>query len=85
MRFVEAYGGWQEHRLTQEAAARLLGVCERTACPVKAGVPALRGPLRRSAWTGSERAKSAGSKHPAQGIIVTFDPDKQAQRQKLEQ
>ena len=30
MRFREAYGGWQERRLTQEEAARLLGVCERT-------------------------------------------------------
>lgn len=30
MRFEEAYGGWQEGRLTQEEAARLLGVCERT-------------------------------------------------------
>lgn len=30
MRFDEAYGGWQERRLTQEAAARLLGVCDRT-------------------------------------------------------
>ena len=26
MRFEEAYGGWQERRLTQEEAARLLGV-----------------------------------------------------------
>ena len=30
MRFAEACGGWQERRLTQEAAARLPGVCERT-------------------------------------------------------
>jgi transposase len=30
MRFEEAYGGWQAGRLTQEEAARLLGVCERT-------------------------------------------------------
>ena len=30
MRFAEAYGGWQERRLSQEEAARLLGVCERT-------------------------------------------------------
>jgi transposase len=30
MRFEEAYGGWQNKRLTQEEAARLLGVCERT-------------------------------------------------------
>jgi transposase len=30
MRFEEAYGGWQTRRLTQEEAARLLGVCERT-------------------------------------------------------
>jgi len=30
MRFEEAYGGWQAGRLRQEAAARLLGVCERT-------------------------------------------------------
>ena len=30
MRFEEACGGWQERRLTQEEAARLLGVCERT-------------------------------------------------------
>lgn len=30
MRFEEAYTGWQERRLTQAGAARLLGVCERT-------------------------------------------------------
>jgi len=30
MRFEEAYGGWNTGRLTQEEAARLLGVCERT-------------------------------------------------------
>ena len=30
MRFEEAYTGWQEGRLTQEDAARLLGVCDRT-------------------------------------------------------
>ena len=30
MRFEEAYSGWQEGRLQQEEAARLLGVCERT-------------------------------------------------------
>jgi transposase len=30
MRFEEAYGGWQGRRLTQEEAARLLGVRERT-------------------------------------------------------
>jgi len=30
MRFDEAYTSWQDKRLTQEEAARLLGVCERT-------------------------------------------------------
>lgn len=30
MRFEEAYSGWRESRLTQEEAARLLGVHERT-------------------------------------------------------
>lgn len=30
MRFEEAYEGWQRGRLTQQKAARLLGVCERT-------------------------------------------------------
>lgn len=30
MRFEEAYGDWQEKRLTQGEAARLLGVCERS-------------------------------------------------------
>lgn len=30
MRFEEAYEGWQESRLTQGEAARLLGVCDRT-------------------------------------------------------
>ena len=29
-RFEEAFSGWTEKRLTQEEAARLLGVCERT-------------------------------------------------------
>jgi transposase len=30
MIFEKVYSGWQERRLTQEEAARLLGVCERT-------------------------------------------------------
>jgi len=30
MRFEEAYTGWTEKRLTQEEAARLLGVCDRS-------------------------------------------------------
>jgi transposase len=30
MRFEEAYSEWQSRCLTQEEAARLLGVCERT-------------------------------------------------------
>lgn len=30
MRFDEAYDGWRDRRLTQEEAAQLLGVCERT-------------------------------------------------------
>jgi len=30
MRFEEAYNGWNKGRLTQEEAARLLGVCDRT-------------------------------------------------------
>ena len=30
MRFEDAYEGWTEKRLTQEEAARLLGVCPRT-------------------------------------------------------
>ena len=30
MRFEEAYTGWQAGHLTQEDAARLLGVCNRT-------------------------------------------------------
>lgn len=30
MRFEEAYEGWHEGRLTQEEAARLLGVCKRS-------------------------------------------------------
>ncbi len=30
MRFEEAYEGWQAKRLTQEEAAQLLGVCERS-------------------------------------------------------
>lgn len=30
MRFEEAYTGWQSRRLTQEEAAQLLGVCDRT-------------------------------------------------------
>ena len=31
MRYEEAYTGWQAGRLTQEEAARLLGLSERTA------------------------------------------------------
>ena len=30
MRFEEVYFGWTENRLTQEEAARILGVCDRT-------------------------------------------------------
>ena len=30
MRFEEAYSGWTESRLTQEEAAQLLGVCDRS-------------------------------------------------------
>lgn len=30
MRFEEAYGDWKRGRLTQEEAARILGVCDRT-------------------------------------------------------
>jgi hypothetical protein len=30
MRFEEAYGGWQGRRLTQEEAAEILGVSDRT-------------------------------------------------------
>ena len=30
MRFTEAYDGWQEKRLTQEEAGRLLGICDRS-------------------------------------------------------
>ena len=30
IRFEEAYQGWQEKKLTQEDAARLLGVSDRT-------------------------------------------------------
>ena len=30
MRFEEAYEGWESGKLSQEEAARLLGVCERT-------------------------------------------------------
>jgi hypothetical protein len=30
MRFEEAYDGWRDQRLTQEEAAQLLGVCDRT-------------------------------------------------------
>ena len=30
MRFNEAYGGWKKGRLTQEEAANILGVCDRT-------------------------------------------------------
>ena len=30
MRFKEAYAGWQEGRLSQEEAARILGICDRS-------------------------------------------------------
>jgi transposase len=30
MRFEETYGGWKRGRLTQEEAARILGVSDRT-------------------------------------------------------
>ena len=47
MRFEEACGGWQSRRLTREEAARLLGVCERTACPRGSGGSG-------ATWTGYE-------------------------------
>ena len=54
MRFEEAYGGWQSRRLTQEEAARLLGVCERTACPRgSGGSGATWTATRTRGWTGS--------------------------------
>ena len=55
MRFEEAYGGWQEERLTQEEAARLLG-------GVRAHVPALRGALR------GRGARRAGGQAPESGL-----------------
>ena len=30
MRFEDAYDGWQSGRLTQEQAAQLLGLCDRS-------------------------------------------------------
>jgi hypothetical protein len=30
MRFEEAYEGWQEGRLSQQEAARILGICDRS-------------------------------------------------------
>jgi hypothetical protein len=30
MRFEEAYEGWQEGRLSQAEAARILGICDRS-------------------------------------------------------
>ena len=54
MRFEEAYGGWQSRRLTQEEAARLLGVCERTACPRESGGSGATWTATRTrGWTGS--------------------------------
>ena len=45
MRFEESYGGWAEGRLSQEEAAQLLGVCERT---FRRYIKSLRG--RRPGW-----------------------------------
>ena len=60
MRFEEACGGWQERRLTQEEEARLLGVCERTACPLLLtdGTPPRHPPLG-SITTGSASRRRA--------------------------
>jgi len=33
-RFEEVYGGWRKRSLTQEEAARVLGVCQRTFRPL---------------------------------------------------
>ena len=62
MRFEEAYGGWQERRLTQEEAARMLGVCERTACPRESGGFG-------ATWTATRRgAGRAGGQAPGAGV-----------------
>jgi hypothetical protein len=59
MRFEESYTGWQEGRLTQAEAGRLLGVCERTfrrqiACFEAEGMQGLMD--RRMAQVSSRRA-----------------------------
>ena len=43
VRFEEAYGGWQQGRLTQEDAARLLGVCESTLRAIFMTIPEAAG------------------------------------------
>ena len=53
MRFEEACGGWQDRRPTQEEAVRMLGVCERTACPRESGGSGAAWTATRTrGWTG---------------------------------
>ena len=53
MRFEEAYEGWTENRLTQEEAARLLGVCSRTfRRTINPSAGSGTTDTRKTAWTG---------------------------------
>jgi len=64
MRFEEIYRRWDKGRLTQEEAAELLGVCDRTLLSGETPLPAqghrIRFPLHVS-WTSSEHFVQYGS------------------------
>ena len=62
MRFEEAYGGWQDRRLTQEEAARLLGGVTH--------VSALRGRYEEPGFDGlvDERTTPSSPRHRAYAV-----------------
>jgi hypothetical protein len=58
MRFKEPYEGWQEGRLSQEDAARILGICDRALGGIEI---AMKNREWRDCWTnGSTRYPIAG-------------------------
>ena len=56
MRFEEAYEGWHEGRLSQEEAARILGICDRSFSGIETGMrPGDGGAVRQTAQPASHR------------------------------
>ncbi len=64
MRFEEAYAGWNAERLTQDEAARLLGMCERSYTWVKRRLQ--EGKLVPKVETTREAGGKVDKEHPTQ-------------------